>query len=63
VVQNLYSVRSDLAHGRYLFQFDEAPFAFNLGATIASDDELEMSRSALTFAKEGVRNGLLSQAN
>jgi len=63
VVQNLYSVRSDLAHGRYLFQFDEAPFAFNLGATIASDNELEMSRSALTLAKEGARNWLLSQTN
>jgi hypothetical protein len=59
VVQKLYSVRSDLAHGRYLFQFDEAPFAVNLGATIASDRELEMSRSALTLAKEAARNWLL----
>ncbi|MFZ0494999.1 MAG: hypothetical protein WBD78_00365, partial [Methylocella sp.] len=58
--KNLYRVRSDLAHGRYLFQFDEAPFAVNLGATIASDPELEMSRSALTLAKEGARNWLLS---
>lgn len=58
--KNLYRVRSDLAHGRDLFQFDEAPFAVNLGATIASDPELEMSRSALTLAKEGARNWLLS---
>ncbi|HUZ91305.1 MAG TPA: hypothetical protein VMU78_05315, partial [Methylocella sp.] len=63
VVQNLYRVRSDLAHGRYLFQFDEAPFALNLGAIVASDNELEMSRSALNFAKEGMRNWLLSQTN
>jgi hypothetical protein len=63
LVQNLYRVRSALAHGQYLFQFDEAPFAVNLGATVASDAELEMSRSALTLAKEGARNWLLSQSN
>jgi hypothetical protein len=58
--QNLYRVRSNLAHGQYLFQFDEAPFAVNLGATVASHPELEMSRSALTLA---TRNWLLSQSN
>jgi hypothetical protein len=63
LVQNLYRVRSNLAHGQYLFQFDEAPFAVNLGATVASHPELEMSRSALTLAKEGARNWLLSQSN
>src|SRR5205814_946672 len=60
VIQNLYSVRSALAHGRYLFQLDEAPWALNLGATVASDHELEMSRSVLTLAKDGLRNWLLS---
>lgn len=63
VVQKLYSVRSALAHGSYLFEIDEAPFAANLGASVASHHELEISRSALTLAKEAARNWLLSQSN
>ena len=52
----LYSVRSSLAHGRYLFQIDEAPWSINLGAIIASDHEIDVARSALLIAKEGLRN-------
>jgi hypothetical protein len=52
VIGDLYRVRSALAHGHYLIQFDEAPFAVNLGAHVASHHELEMSQSALTLAKE-----------
>jgi hypothetical protein len=60
VVQNLYDVRSALTHGRYLFQLDEAPWSLNLGASVASDHELEISRSALTLAKDGLRNWLIA---
>jgi hypothetical protein len=58
-LRNLYTIRSALAHGRYLFQLDEAPWGINIGATVASHHELELSRSALTVAKEGLRNWLL----
>jgi hypothetical protein len=59
----LYSVRSSLAHGRYLFQIDEAPWSINLGAIIASDHEIDVARSALLIAKEGLRNWLLAKAS
>jgi hypothetical protein len=58
----LYSVRSSLAHGGYLFQIDEAPWSMNLAAIIASDHELEIARSALVIAKEGLRNWLLAKS-
>ena len=35
VLEELYSVRSALAHGRYLFQFDEAPTS-NVATSVAS---------------------------
>jgi len=60
-LKELYSVRSALAHGDYLFQLDEAPWAFNLGATVARLGEDEIYRSAITVAKTGLRNWLLSQ--
>ena len=60
IIKNLYAVRSDLAHGRYLFQLDEAPWAFSMGASVASHHELEMSWAVLTLAKDGLRNWLLS---
>lgn len=63
VLSELYTVRSALAHGRYLFQLDEAPWAFNLAASVASFHELDISKSAITVAKEGLRNWLLSQSN
>jgi hypothetical protein len=61
VKHELYRTRSDLAHGRYLFQLDEAPWAFNVAATIASDYELELARSALIVSKDALRNWLLAQ--
>jgi hypothetical protein len=61
VVAELYRVRSALAHGHYLFQVDEAPWSFNMGAMAASLSEDEIYRSAITVAKTGLRNWLLSQ--
>jgi hypothetical protein len=61
VVSQLYRTRSDLSHGHYLFQLDEAPWALNIGATVASDRELELARSALTVSKDALRNWLLAQ--
>jgi hypothetical protein len=61
VVNELYSVRSALAHGHYLFQLDEAPWSFNMGAMAARVDEDEIYRSAITVAKTGLRNWLLAQ--
>jgi hypothetical protein len=61
VLNQLYRTRSDLAHGRYLFQLDEAPWALNIGATVASYHELELARSALTVSKDALRNWLLAQ--
>jgi len=61
VVSELYSVRSALAHGHYLFQLDEAPWSFNTGATIARTGEDEIYRSAIRVAKTGLRNWLLAQ--
>jgi hypothetical protein len=58
VVDNLYKVRSNIVHGSYLFQLDETPGFFNLAA---SSQELETFGSALTLAKNGLRNWLLSQ--
>jgi hypothetical protein len=55
VVNQLYRTRSDLAHGRYLFQLDEAPWALNISATVASDHELELARSALIVSKPRIR--------
>jgi hypothetical protein len=60
-VNELYSVRSALAHGHYLFQLDEAPWSFNMGAVAARVDEDEIYRSAITVAKTGLRNWLLAQ--
>ena len=61
VVNELYRVRSALAHGHYLFQLDEAPWSFNMGAMAARLSEDEIYRSAMTVAKTGLRNWLLSQ--
>jgi hypothetical protein len=61
VVNQLYRTRSALAHGHYLFQLDEAPWALNIGATVASHHELELARSALTVSKDALRNWLLAQ--
>jgi hypothetical protein len=61
VVNELYRVRSALAHGHYLFQIDEAPWSFNMGAMVASLNEDEIYRSAIAVAKTGLRNWLLSQ--
>jgi hypothetical protein len=61
VVNELYRVRSALAHGHYLFQLDEAPWSFNVGAIAARLSEDEIYRSAITVAKSGLRNWLLSQ--
>jgi uncharacterized protein YheU (UPF0270 family) len=61
VVNKLYSVRSALAHGHYLFQLDEAPWSFNIGATVARLGEGEIYRSAMTVAQTGLRNWLLAQ--
>jgi hypothetical protein len=61
VVNELYRVRSALAHGHYLFQIDEAPWSFNMGAMVASLSEDEIYRSAIAVAKTGLRNWLLSQ--
>ncbi len=58
----LYSTRSALAHGSYLFQIDEAPWSMNLGAIIASNHELDIARSALRIAQEGLRNWLLTKS-
>jgi hypothetical protein len=58
----LYSVRSSLAHGSYLFQIDEAPWSMNLGAIVASDHEIDVAQSALLIAKEGLRNWLLAKS-
>jgi hypothetical protein len=61
VVSELYSVRSALAHGHYLFQLDEAPWSLNMGAMIARVGEDEIYRSAIRIAKSGLRNWLLAQ--
>jgi hypothetical protein len=61
VMNELYSVRSALAHGHYLFQLDEAPWSFNMGAMAARVDEDEIYRSAITVAKTGLRNWLLTR--
>ena len=61
VVNELYRVRSALAHGHYLFQLDEAPWSFNVGAMAARLSEDEIYRSAITVAKTGLRNWLLSE--
>ena len=61
LVNELYSVRSALAHGHYLFQLDEAPWSFNMGSMAARLSEVEIYRSAITVAKIGLRNWLLSQ--
>lgn len=61
VVSELYSVRSALAHGQYLFQLDEAPWSLNMGAMIARAGEDEIYRSAIQVAKAGLRNWLLAQ--
>jgi hypothetical protein len=58
----LYSVRSSLAHGSYLFQIDEASWSMNLGAIVASDHEIDVAQSALLIAKEGLRNWLLAKS-
>jgi hypothetical protein len=61
VVNELYSVRSALGHGHYLFQIDEAQWSFNMGARVARADEDEIYRSAITVAETGLRNWLLTQ--
>ena len=61
VVNELYSVRSALAHGHYLFQLDEAPWTFNMGALAARASEDEIYRAAITVAKTGLRNWPVSQ--
>jgi hypothetical protein len=61
VVNELYRVRSAIAHGSYLFQFDEAPWASSMAASVANHHETETFRPAITVAKEGLRNWLLSQ--
>jgi hypothetical protein len=61
VVAELYRVRSAIAHGHYLFQLDEAPWSFNMGAAVARHSEYEIYASAITVAKTGLRNWLLSQ--
>ncbi|HJZ14533.1 MAG TPA: hypothetical protein VJ251_03620 [Stellaceae bacterium] len=60
-MNELYSVRSALAHGHYLFQLDEAPWSFNIGAMAARVDEDEIYHSPITVAKTGLRNWLLAQ--
>jgi hypothetical protein len=62
IAGEMYRVRSALAHGSYLFQLDEAPWAFNLAASVASYHEQDMSRSAITIANEALSNWLLSQS-
>jgi hypothetical protein len=61
VVNELYSVRSALAHGHFLFQLDEAPWSSSMGAMAARIGEDEIYRSAITVAKTGLRNWLLTQ--
>ncbi len=61
VVNELYRVRSALAHGHYLFQLGEALWSFNMGAMAARLSEDEIYESAITVAKTGLRNWLLSQ--
>jgi hypothetical protein len=56
VVNELYSVRSSLAHNHYLFKLDEAPWLFNMSAMAARVDEDEIYRSAITVAKTALRN-------
>ena len=62
VLDDLYRVRSALAHGEYLFQMDESPGSFGYVASVASDKEREMIDPAITIAKQVLRNWLLSQA-
>jgi hypothetical protein len=61
VITEIYSVRSALAHGHYLFQLDEAPWSFNMGATTARASEDEIYRSAIQVSKAGLRNWLVAQ--
>ena len=60
-MNDLYGVRSALAHGEYLFQMDEAPWSSNIGSIVASFGEEKIYSAALAVAKAGLRNWLLSQ--
>ena len=62
VLQALYATRSALAHGEYLFQLDEAPWAINIAASVAGMAERDVQMSGLTIAKTGLRTWLLAQA-
>jgi len=61
ILKQLYKVRSALAHGDYLFQLDEAPWALNTAARVASDGEQDIHMAALTVAKTGLRSWLMNQ--
>ena len=62
ILDDMYRVRSSLAHGDYLFQLDESPWAFGISATIANHREELMMTHALTIAKEVLRKWLLENA-
>jgi hypothetical protein len=61
VLSKMYSARSGMVHGAYLFQMDEAPW--NLGAPggLASWGEREISDAALILSKTVLRNWLLNR--
>jgi len=61
VLSKIYTARSSMVHGAYLFQMDEAPW--NLGAPggLASWGEREISDAALILSKTVLRNWLLNR--
>jgi hypothetical protein len=62
VLDNLYAVRSAIAHGDDLFQFDEAPWLFGTAFSLASHGEFENIQAAMQVAKRVLRGWLIAQA-
>jgi hypothetical protein len=61
VLNEIYAERSALAHGRYLFQMDEAPWSAGMATGLSSWGENEVFSPALSLAKTVLRNWLVEQ--
>jgi hypothetical protein len=60
VLNSLYTPRSAIAHGEYMFQLDEAPWASGVSFAVASSTEHETIDAAIRAAKAVLRGWLLS---
>jgi len=63
VRKSLYTPRSAIAHGEYMFQLDEAPWASGVSFAVANFTEHETIDAAMKVAKTVLRGWLLSQAD